>query len=129
MGDVLDGPREMVVVFRSRLRPDVDGTRYAQHAAAVLEAARAMPGFLELKDFVAQDGERLALVRWRSAEELAAWRDHAGHRLAQAAGRERYYSWYHLQVAPLERGSSFALTDAHETQDPEPRAGHGEPTA
>ena len=99
----------MVVVFRSRLRDDVDVAAYERHASALLSEAEQMPGFRSIKDFGAEDGERLAVIEFASEPELEARRDHAEHRLAQQSGRDRYYTEYRLQVCRLARESTFHL--------------------
>ena len=95
-----------VIVFRSRLRPDI-GEQYDRHADTVYAKAVEMPGFIAAKDFVADDGERLALVEWDNAADLSRWRNEPSHAAAQAAGRERYYSEYKIQICTVERHSSF----------------------
>lgn len=96
----------MVVVFRSRLREGVR-EKYGEREAEVWSWAKDMPGFVSSKDFVAEDGERVAIIEFRSAEELARWREHAGHRLAQQQGRDEFFSEYTLQVCELVRESRF----------------------
>jgi heme-degrading monooxygenase HmoA len=86
----------IVTVFRSRLRDEVEG--YDETADAMEAAARAMPGFLEFKQFTADDGERLALVQFDSLEHQNAWRDHPDHRVAQQRGRAEWYAEYRIQV-------------------------------
>ena len=100
----------MMIVFRSRLTADA-GADYAETADAMLARARAMPGFLEFKHFHADDGERLALIRWESAETLRAWAEDAEHVVAQRRGRERWYSAYSIDVAEVVRSSRFARGD------------------
>lgn len=95
-----------VIVFRSRLRPGVEAA-YADHAAAVYAIAQTMPGLLSSTDFTADDGERCTIVEFDSAEHLRAWREHPVHAAAQAAGRERYYTSYSIQVCTVERSSEF----------------------
>lgn len=95
-----------VIVFRSRLRPGVEAD-YVPHAERMAERAVRAPGFAAAKDFVADDGERLALVEWESAEELARWRADAEHALAQEAGRTTYYAHYQIQVCAELRTSRF----------------------
>jgi heme-degrading monooxygenase HmoA len=95
-----------VIVFRSRLRDGV-ATAYEQDASGIAALAVTMPGFVSAKDFVAEDGERLALIEFASGEELAAWRDHPEHRAAQQRGRERYYEQYSLQICSEIRSSRF----------------------
>jgi heme-degrading monooxygenase HmoA len=93
---------ESLTVFRSRLRDDAP-ERYFDLAAELLERARGFPGFMEFKQFVADDGERVTLVAFDSAEHEAAWRDDAQHRTAQREGRETFYSAYDIAVCQVER--------------------------
>ena len=48
-----------VIVFRSRLREDLVESEYELRAQELREIGRKMPGFVSLKNFVAEDGERL----------------------------------------------------------------------
>jgi heme-degrading monooxygenase HmoA len=95
-----------VTVFRSRLRPGIDAA-YNARGEEIYNLAVTMPGFISIKDFTADDGERVAIVEFESAETLAAWRDHPEHRLAQQQGREHWYSHYSIQVCVVERATSF----------------------
>ena len=72
-------------------------------------AARAMPGFVDFKTFVADDGERVSIVVFDSPEAHAAWRDDPRHRAAQRRGREEWYAEYRIQVCALERERTFQL--------------------
>jgi heme-degrading monooxygenase HmoA len=92
--------RAMVTVFRSRLRPDAGGS-YARTADDMEKYAREMPGFVDFKTFVADDGERVSLVVFASRAAHDAWRDDARHRAAQARGRADWYSEYTIQVCEL----------------------------
>lgn len=98
----------MVVVFRNRLREGVDEA-YGERAGQIYDLALNMPGLISTKNFVAEDGERLAIIEFRSAEELEAWRVHSEHQVAQTQGRERFYTEYSLQVCELVRESRFKL--------------------
>jgi heme-degrading monooxygenase HmoA/ketosteroid isomerase-like protein len=95
-----------VIVFRSRLRAD-SAAEFNRHAEQVHERAIGMPGFQSTKDFTADDGERLTIVEWDSAANLARWRDDGAHREAQQLGRDRYYSEYTIQVCSELRTSRF----------------------
>ena len=97
----------MVVVFRSRLAAGV-GADYAETADAMLAKARTMPGFVEFKHFTSDDGERLALIHWESAETLRAWAEDLEHQDAQRRSRERWYTTYTIEVAEVQRTSRFA---------------------
>jgi heme-degrading monooxygenase HmoA len=95
-----------VIVFRSRLRPDAQPD-YDRRGAEIYELGSNMPGFIAIKDFIAADGERVAIVEFDTAEHLAAWRDHTEHRVAQQQGRDRFYSEYSIQVCKVERSARF----------------------
>ena len=94
---------ESITVFRSRLRDDVPARRYGALAGELEAKAAQAPGFVEFKEFVAADGERLALVTFASADAEAAWRDDADHRAAQQEGREAFYSEYDVAVCDVQR--------------------------
>lgn len=98
-----------LVAFRSRLRPGVEG-EYGPRAEEMLALARSMRGFQWSRHYVAEDGERLTLVQFESAQALAAWRDHPEHRKAQAQGRERWYAEYTVSVCEVLRESRFEST-------------------
>jgi heme-degrading monooxygenase HmoA len=93
---------ESITVFRSRLRDDVPD-RYGTVADDLEAKAASMPGFVEFKEFVAADGERLALVTFASAEAEAAWRADADHRAAQQEGRDAFYDEYDVAVCEVQR--------------------------
>ncbi len=105
-----------LIVFRSRLRPGV-ADAYGPHAERVYERAVAMPGFVSARDYAAEDGERVSLVEWAGAAELAAWRDLPMHREAQQQGRAHYYSEYRLDVCDIARTSTFDGTTWTKGQD------------
>ena len=96
----------IVVVFRSRLTPEA-GDDYSEMAAEMLATATEMPGFVEFKSFKSDDGERVSLVYWQDRETMAAWRNHPRHRIAQNAGRAKWYAAYKIEVAEIERDGKF----------------------
>lgn len=88
----------IVTVFRSRLRPGA-AEEYGELAARMEARARAMPGLLDFKTFVADDGERVSIVVFDSWANHEAWRTDEEHRRAQARGRSTLYESYTIQVA------------------------------
>ena len=100
-------PGQVITVFRSRLRED-GAAAYAEHAQRMSELARSMPGYIEHKVFIAEDGERVTLVRFADAEGHNGWRTHPEHRAAQKTGRESYYREYSIAVATVERAHAWA---------------------
>ena len=99
--------QQSITVFRSRLRDDMSAARYRTVAAALERRAAELPGFVEFKEFIAADGERLALVTFASDDKEAAWRDDPGHRAAQAEGRDAFYSEYDVAVCSVQRRSTW----------------------
>jgi len=105
-GRVSPQPGQVVTVFGSRLRPDAEA--YPEHAARISALARTMPGYVEHKVFVAEDGERVTLVTFVDRPSHDAWGRDAEHREAQAAGVQDYYEEYSISVGTVERASSWA---------------------
>jgi heme-degrading monooxygenase HmoA len=99
-------PGQVITVFRSRLRQD-GAAAYHDHAQRMGELARSMPGYVEHKVFVADDGERVTLVTFADAAGHDGWRTHPEHRAAQQAGRAGYYAEYSIAVATVERAGAW----------------------
>ena len=97
---------KLVIVFRTRLRPEF-ATELPELGMRMYQLAVGMTGFISYKDFTADDGENVTLVEFDTAEHLAAWRNHPEHVAAQKAGRERYFSWYQIQVCQIQREYEF----------------------
>lgn len=96
----------IVTIFRSRLRPEAM-PEYQQWAARMSEIARAMPGYVSHKAFVAEDGERLTLVEFKDEESQRGWAREARHVEAKKKGRADFYERYKLQVCSVQRESIF----------------------
>ena len=99
----------VIIVFRARLRPDVDQQALVHLGQRMYALASSMPGYISYKDFAAEDGENVSLVEFDSQETLAAWREHPEHKAAQQRGREEFFSEYHIQVCTPVRESRFRL--------------------
>lgn len=96
----------ILAIFRNRVRPEA-AQDYAAWAARMEALARAMPGYISDKTFTAEDGERVSVHEWESAEALRAWREHPEHLKAQAMGREAFYEDYTVYVCDEPRESRF----------------------
>jgi heme-degrading monooxygenase HmoA len=98
--------RKVVTVFRSRLRPEsID--EYHEAAPRILALAETMPGFVDFKSFVADDGERVSIVTFASMATHRAWRDHPEHRAVQQTGRDRFYASYDITVCEVAGENHF----------------------
>jgi heme-degrading monooxygenase HmoA len=100
-----------LVVFRSRLRPEV-ADAYALEAAEIGALAKTQPGILSFKTFTAPDGERVTLAEFDSDESVALWRENARHQKAQQRGKTEFYSEYSVQVCEVLRESSSISVEA-----------------
>jgi heme-degrading monooxygenase HmoA len=96
----------VVTLFRSHLRPEHQA-EYAAWASRMDELAAKMPGFISIKTFTAEDGERVSLVEFESEETMRDWREQPDHRQAQELGRKLFYSEYRIQVCRPVRDYSF----------------------
>jgi heme-degrading monooxygenase HmoA len=75
------------------------------------ELARTMPGYVEHKSFVADDGERVTVVTFADQASHDAWRTQADHREAQRAGIASYYERYSLQVGTVDKVAAMQPKD------------------
>ena len=96
----------VIAVFRARIRSERAEDYYAL-ADEMAEIARAMPGFKSWKSYFADDGERVSIHEWESADELRAWREHPDHVRTQERGRQEFYEDYTLYVCEQPRQSNF----------------------
>lgn len=96
----------LVILFRSKLTPAA-GDDYSAMAQAMAAHARSFNGFVDMKAFKADDGERLTLVWWQDEETLRVWATDVKHRAAQTLGREKWYEYYKIEVAHVIRASDF----------------------
>ena len=97
----------IVVVFRAHQTAAGLGEDYAEQLQRMADLAVKMPGYISHKAFVAEDGERLTLFEWESAETLRAWATHPEHVLVKEIGRQKFYENYRLQVCEVVRESTF----------------------
>jgi len=101
----------IVTVFRSRLRPE-NRDEYTTWATRMSELARAMPGYISHKIFVASDEERVTIVEFETLAQTQAWASHPEHVAAKKKGREGFYSEYSIHVCEPLRSHAFKLDDA-----------------
>ena len=98
-----------LVVFRNRKRADISAEAYSADADRMEQLARAQPGFLSFKSYVADDGEVIALSEWADEDAARAWRRNAEHAEVQARGRDAYYHDYTLLAGTASRVHRFSF--------------------
>lgn len=94
-----------VVIFRNRLRDDALG--YGDTAVAMAALVAEQPGFVDVKTFTAEDGERVTLGHFEDLASLESWGRVPEHRRAQERGREEFYSAFDLEVCDVLRSTRF----------------------
>src|SRR5262245_58770175 len=94
-------PPYYAVIFTSQRTEEDDG--YERTADRMLELAAQQPGYLGFETARGADGMGITVSYWSSLEAVAAWRNHAEHRLAQAKGRATWYARYAVRIAKVER--------------------------
>jgi heme-degrading monooxygenase HmoA len=93
---------QAVTVFRSRLRLETADDYYV--LADVIEStARSLPGFVDVKTFTAEDGERVTVATFADRSALEEWRVHDAHVAAQQRGRDEFYVGYSIQTGTCDR--------------------------
>jgi heme-degrading monooxygenase HmoA len=73
-----------------------------------------MPGFISNKGYTAEDGERVAVVRFESIEALDGWKAEPRHRRAQERAREAFYERYWVQACETVRSYRFTRSRGYE---------------
>lgn len=97
----------LIILFRSKLT-DLAGADYQAMNTELESLVRQNAGFIDVKGYTSEDGERLTVVWWRDEESLRDWRELMRHRQAQQTGRAKWYQYYEMEVANVIRTSSFA---------------------
>lgn len=96
----------LVILFRSKLTAEA-GEDYNAMSEELHSLIKENPGFLDVKHYQAEDGERLTVVWFKDAESLRAWRQLPRRREAQATGRKKWYEYYKMDVATIDRVSNY----------------------
>jgi len=96
----------VITIFRSRLRPE-HVNEYSEWSSRIHDLAVKMPGFISIKTFNADDGDRVSLVEFESEETMRNWRNQPHPLKAQELGRKLFYSEYKIQVCQPVRDYSF----------------------
>jgi heme-degrading monooxygenase HmoA len=104
----------ILVVFRSRNRPDGDLEEYSRRSKRLHELVEQHPGFISIESFETPDGEEVSLELFENDESVKAWRDNPEHRETQRWAREEFYSWYSTQVSEVIRAHEVDLTARRE---------------
>lgn len=100
-------PPYYAVIFTSQLGPDTE--QYEATAQRMVELAAQMPGYLGIESARGADGLGITVSYWASEADIANWRTNVQHQAAQQLGKRRWYEYYQLRVARVERAYSGPL--------------------
>lgn len=96
-------PPYYAVIFTSM--KNADDTGYADMAEQMEALAKTQPGYLGFES--ARSGLGISVSYWESPEAIVNWKKNAEHRLAQKAGREKWYADFKVRVCKVERDYSL----------------------
>lgn len=98
----------VIVIFRTRLKDGADQDALAALTREMRDRVRSVPGFVSIKEFLAADGEWVAVAEFETMAAVTAWREHPDHRQAQERGRKEFFARYRVQVGEVVRDYTFA---------------------
>jgi heme-degrading monooxygenase HmoA len=96
-------PPYWAVIFSSQRSPGGGDDGYAAMAERMVQLAPGQPGFLGIESVRDAAGFGITVSYWASEADIAAWKAHAEHRIAQDEGHRRWYAHFELRVAKVER--------------------------
>ncbi len=100
-------PPYYAAIFTSRRTEGDNG--YEVTALRMLELAAEQPGYLGVDSARGADGTGITVSYWSSLDAIAAWKDNAEHRLAQAQGLTKWYEQHTVRIARVERAYASAI--------------------
>ena len=98
----LKDPYYAVIFTNTRTQGD---NGYSAMAEAMEELAKAQPGYLGFESARADIG--ISISYWESLEDIARWKSHSEHVIAQQYGIKDWYSWYKVRICLVEREYEF----------------------
>ena len=103
----------VVVLFGTVKRQDIDLEEYDARNERMSELVQQIPGFLGIKGYVSDDGDRISVARFESEEALSKWRFQPDHVETQRLAREKYYQSYWVQVCKTIRDYRFSRQEGY----------------
>jgi heme-degrading monooxygenase HmoA len=95
-------PGTIAVIFIAQRTLD-DELGYRTAANAMNQLAAKQTGYIGMESVRGNDGLGITISYWANETAAKAWRDHSDHAAIREAGRDRWYSHYHLHVAEVTR--------------------------
>ena len=100
----LPKPPYYAVIFTAQLTDQTKG--YEEMASRMSDLAAQQPGYLGVESTRDADGLGMTVSYWADEAALMGWKAVSEHLLAQKLGKTRWYEYYTLRVAKVERDYS-----------------------
>ncbi len=97
----LPEPPYYAVIFTAQRTQSDAG--YGEMADKMVELAARQPGYIGVESTRDSEGLGITVSYWKDEAALQNWKAVAQHLLAQKLGKERWYAYYTLRVAKVER--------------------------
>ncbi|MFT4707355.1 MAG: heme-degrading monooxygenase HmoA [Paracoccaceae bacterium] len=97
----LPTPPYYAVIFTAQRTQTEQG--YGEMADLMGMLAAEQPGYLGVESTRDEAGLGITVSYWADEDALKGWKDVAQHLLAQKLGKTRWYEYYTLRVAKVER--------------------------
>lgn len=99
----------IAVIFEVEPR-DGRAAEYFDIAAGLRDELVKIDGFVSIERFesLATPGRYLSLSFWRDEAAVRAWREHAGHQVAQEKGKAGIFEDFRIRVAEVIRDYTLA---------------------
>jgi heme-degrading monooxygenase HmoA len=101
-------PPYYAVIFTSTRTAVDEG--YGAMADRMMALASQQPGFLGVESTRGAGGLGITVSYWSTLDEIAAWKAHAEHRVAQSTGQRKWYQHFETRIARVERAYSGPRT-------------------
>ena len=93
------------VIFTSVLKQDPIG--YSEMAEKIEQPAMEQPGYLGFESARSEIG--ISISYWKDLESIRIWKQNTAHLLAQKLGKVKWYKYYKIRIARVERDYSKEL--------------------
>ncbi|AOW30798.1 hypothetical protein W5Q_05491 [Candida albicans SC5314] len=101
-------PLYYMVSFTSKLNSDITSDEYTQVADLMVSLAKQQPGFLGLestRDPTSKIG--ITISYWKDKSSIQQWKQQSDHQLAQKLGKSKFYDYFKVRIALVERDYQF----------------------
>jgi heme-degrading monooxygenase HmoA len=97
----LPAPPYYAVIFTAQRTAVAQG--YDEMAGKTAKLAAQQPGYLGVETSRDEAGLGITVSYWADEDALKGWKQIAQHLMAQQLGKTRWYEYYTLRVAKVER--------------------------